>query len=213
MQMPGRSFSSTSYRYGFNGKEKSDEINGSGVDYVYGERIYNSRIVLWLSIDRKTSKFPFESPYTYVSNNPLIHIDPDGEEKVVVTGGADLHNKNRLNFAMASQTQLKNYLNERKKTNDKFKQNEQVTWLMLDKDYSPKEKKGFEQWSKNKGVTLVYVKSADQVTNYLNSKSVNKPDVGAERCSDGITTLSFFSHGTPSAIALGYANTGYSYHY
>jgi hypothetical protein len=30
MQMPGRSFSSGSYRYGFQGQEKDDEVKGEG---------------------------------------------------------------------------------------------------------------------------------------------------------------------------------------
>ena len=42
MQMPGRSFNSNSTHYGFNGKEKDDEVNGRSNHYDYGFRIYNS---------------------------------------------------------------------------------------------------------------------------------------------------------------------------
>ncbi|HPQ22500.1 MAG TPA: hypothetical protein PK147_11640, partial [Saprospiraceae bacterium] len=41
-QMPSRTGSIGSYRYGFNGKEKDDEVKGDGVQYDYGFRIYDS---------------------------------------------------------------------------------------------------------------------------------------------------------------------------
>ncbi|MFA6924932.1 MAG: hypothetical protein WC223_11855, partial [Bacteroidales bacterium] len=33
MLMPGRNFNTTTYRYGFNGKEKDDELKASGNSY------------------------------------------------------------------------------------------------------------------------------------------------------------------------------------
>lgn len=41
MQMPGRSYQGTGYRYGFNGMEKDDEVKGSGNSYDFGARIYD----------------------------------------------------------------------------------------------------------------------------------------------------------------------------
>ncbi len=58
MLMPGRSFSSPVYRYGFNGKEKTDEINGDGAVYDYGFRIYDSRLSRFLSVDPLFQTFP-----------------------------------------------------------------------------------------------------------------------------------------------------------
>jgi len=49
--MPGRSFSSGDYRYGFNGKEKDSEVSGEGNSYDYGFRIYNPRLGKFLSVD------------------------------------------------------------------------------------------------------------------------------------------------------------------
>jgi RHS repeat-associated protein len=78
MQEPGRKYSAGSgYRYGFNGKEKDTE--NSIDDYDFGERIYNSRISRWLSLDPMEIKYPNYSPYSYVVNNPLNYIDPSGE--------------------------------------------------------------------------------------------------------------------------------------
>jgi len=80
--MPGRTFSSPSYRYGFNGKEKDNEINGTGNDYDFDARIYDSRLGRWLSIDKHSRRYPSESNYIFVSNNPIIYLDADGNDKV-----------------------------------------------------------------------------------------------------------------------------------
>lgn len=47
----------------------------------FGARIYNPRIGRWLSVDPLQKMYPFESPYVYVSNNPLIYIDLGGKSK------------------------------------------------------------------------------------------------------------------------------------
>lgn len=39
MVMPGRTYSTDNYRYGFNGEEKDNEVSGSGNQYDYGFRI------------------------------------------------------------------------------------------------------------------------------------------------------------------------------
>ena len=49
--MPGRTFSSSSYRYGFNGKENDNEVKGNGNQQDYGMRIYDPRLGRFLSID------------------------------------------------------------------------------------------------------------------------------------------------------------------
>ncbi len=79
--MPGRTFSAASaYRYGFNGKEQDSAINGAGVDYDYGARIYDARAGRFLSVDVITKKYPFYSPYQFGGNNPIEFIDKDGNE-------------------------------------------------------------------------------------------------------------------------------------
>jgi RHS repeat-associated protein len=80
MQMPERSNLAGGFRYGFNGKEKDDEVKGSGNSYDFGARIYDSRLGRWLSVDPLTKDFPDESPYTFATNNPLYYVDPDGKK-------------------------------------------------------------------------------------------------------------------------------------
>ena len=85
--MPGRQFvSSTTYRYGFNGKEKDDEIEGSGDEYDFGARMYDSRLGRWLTVDPLFAKYPGISPFVFVANNPVNSIDPDGRLIIFVNG-------------------------------------------------------------------------------------------------------------------------------
>jgi RHS repeat-associated protein len=77
MQMPGRRYNSgNEYRYGFNGKEKSDEIFNQSLAYEY--RIYDSRIGKWLSTDPLESTYVGLSPYNFGANSPIKFYDVDG---------------------------------------------------------------------------------------------------------------------------------------
>jgi RHS repeat-associated protein len=67
------------YLFGFNGKEKDDEVKGSGNSYDFGARIYDARLGRWLAMDPLQVKCPQLSPYNFVANSPLIFIDPDGK--------------------------------------------------------------------------------------------------------------------------------------
>src|SRR5690606_1312580 len=69
------------YRYGFNGKEKDDEVSGNGNIYDYGFRIYNPRLGKFLSVDPLSSKFPYYGPFQFAGNKPIVAIDLDGLEE------------------------------------------------------------------------------------------------------------------------------------
>jgi RHS repeat-associated protein len=79
MAMSNRKFTQTSssYRYGFNGKEKDKEINAD--DYDFGERVYDSRLGKFLSIDKFAQKYPFNTPYSFANNCPISVIDVKGD--------------------------------------------------------------------------------------------------------------------------------------
>lgn len=71
------------YRFGFNGKEKDDDFNGSiGTIYDYGFRIYDSRIAKFLSVDPLTKEYPWYTPYQFAGNTPIQAIDVEGLEGV-----------------------------------------------------------------------------------------------------------------------------------
>jgi RHS repeat-associated protein len=80
MHMPGRSFSSGSYRYGFNGFEGDNEISGQGNSYTTLYRQYEPRLGRWKSLDPAMVKYPNLSPYVAFINNPVFYTDPFGND-------------------------------------------------------------------------------------------------------------------------------------
>lgn len=75
--MPGSTFNETGYRYGYQGMEKDDEVQGSARSYTTHFRQLNPRIGRWLSIDPKATAW--ESPYVSMSNNPINGTDVGGD--------------------------------------------------------------------------------------------------------------------------------------
>lgn len=78
--MPGRKYSSTAYKYGYNkGSEKDDEIAGEGNTITTFYREGMTRLLVWESPDPKASEQPWQSPYSYMDGNPIWHNDPMGD--------------------------------------------------------------------------------------------------------------------------------------
>jgi RHS repeat-associated protein len=67
----------------YNGKELQTDLGLNWEDY--GARMYDPAISRWMSPDPLASKYYSISPYTYVANNPLKFIDPDGR-KIIIFG-------------------------------------------------------------------------------------------------------------------------------
>ena len=103
MQMPGRKYTNggSSYRYGFNGQEKSTEINDDSYTAEFWQ--YDSRIGRRFNID-PIEKVD-ESPYLCFGGNPIMYADPlglDAEEPktktlppVIITVKPTKQQKNR----------------------------------------------------------------------------------------------------------------------
>lgn len=83
--MPGRTFGSGLYRYGFNGKEMDNEVKGTGNQQDYGFRIYDPRIGKFLSVDPLTKNYPWYTPYQFAGNSPIQSVDVDGLEPASVS--------------------------------------------------------------------------------------------------------------------------------
>jgi RHS repeat-associated protein len=79
LTMPGRKYTapSSSYRYGFNGQENDKDINIGAV--AFEARVYDSRLVRFLSVDPLSNHQPYSSPYTFADNSPIYLIDENGE--------------------------------------------------------------------------------------------------------------------------------------
>jgi RHS repeat-associated protein len=96
----------TDVRYGFNGKEMDNEINGNGNAYDFGARTYDARLGRWWSVDPLFAEYMNLSVYCFTANNPIYYIDSDGR-RFKVKGSddkaSDGPNKGMSNFNIAVQ--------------------------------------------------------------------------------------------------------------
>ncbi|MBS1563616.1 MAG: hypothetical protein JST39_04470 [Bacteroidetes bacterium] len=110
MLMPGRDTSTgTGYRYGFNGKEKDDEVKGKGNQIDYGARTYDPRTGKFFSIDPLVKKYPELTPYQFASDKPTSSNDYDGAESLDYRFGASFtlsYSSGGLHFNIATSAGL-----------------------------------------------------------------------------------------------------------
>ncbi len=75
--LPGRNYSSDSYRFGFNGQEKDDEVYGAtGTSYTAEFWQYDSRVARRWNLDPVFT--PSLSSYHAFELNPIWKVDPKG---------------------------------------------------------------------------------------------------------------------------------------
>ena len=73
--LPGRNYSSDSYRFGFNGQEKDDEVFGSTGTSMSAEFWqYDTRTGRRWNLDPVDK--PWQSRYSTFSGNPIARVDP-----------------------------------------------------------------------------------------------------------------------------------------
>lgn len=80
MLIPNRHGSSDSYRYGFQGQEKDDEVKGEGNSINYTHRMHDPRVGRFLSVDPLEKEYPWNSPYAFAENRVIDGIDLEGAE-------------------------------------------------------------------------------------------------------------------------------------
>jgi len=68
-------------------------INGKELDrthgldwYDYGARNYDAALCRWHNIDPLCEKYYNISPYAYCANNPILFVDPNGMDWLLITG-------------------------------------------------------------------------------------------------------------------------------
>jgi len=72
---------SLSYRFGFNGQEKDNEVYGEGNAYSFEYRVHDPRIGRFLSVDPLAWKYPWNSTYAFAENDVIRYIDLEGRER------------------------------------------------------------------------------------------------------------------------------------
>jgi len=70
----------TGYRYGYQSWERDDEIKGSGNHISWGDYGYDPRIVRRWQPDPLQAKYPWQSPYSVLGNNPILNREIDGRD-------------------------------------------------------------------------------------------------------------------------------------
>ena len=79
MKLLYSSYLTTHTRYGYNIMEKDNEVSGLGNSYTTEFRQYDPRLGHWKSLDPLMAKFPWQSPYCAMNNNPISLVDPTGQ--------------------------------------------------------------------------------------------------------------------------------------
>lgn len=119
-------------------------------------------------------------------------------EGIVVTGGEyDAKDRYKYNFVESSINQLLQMIEAG---------DDNITWLVMTTGYSSEDLELMKSLASHLDVGFQEIGSADEFTNYLNSKSISKTDVSDSRLSDKITEMNIFGHGVEGSAQFGYLN-------
>ena len=156
----------------------------------------------WLACDPKGSKYPSWSPYHFGYDNPIVTIDPNGEENIVVVGSQnDNSSGNKLMFVNQAMRQLRWY--------KKNESSESRSLVLFTAGYSQKQiDRITEVAQKRYGATVIWVNSTQELTNYVNSKSQENHKLSDARTADPVSNMDAFSHGVVGSIEFGYKMGG-----
>jgi RHS repeat-associated protein len=79
--VPNRHGSSSSYRYGFQGQEKDDELKGQGNSLNYEYRMHDPRVGRFFSRDPLFKQYAYNSPYAFSENRVIDAVELEGLEQ------------------------------------------------------------------------------------------------------------------------------------
>ena len=157
---------------------------------------YYPDLSIWLSIDPLSDKYPNLTPYAYCVNNPVNMIDPDGREGIVISGGEYDGDRYKYNFIEPAITRLKQL--------KEAEGDEPITWAVMTAGYSDDDIAKFQSIAEDLDVGFQSIGSADELTNYLNSKDIGVSDLSEARQGDQITSMSVFGHGFAGSAEFAY---------
>jgi RHS repeat-associated protein len=105
MELPGRTFSANNKKskYGFNGQERSTEINDNSYTAEFWQ--YDSRIVRRFNVDPVQKEW--ESSYACFAGNPILNADPLGNVYVPKNGGKESANPGKTHIVIYTKDDIK----------------------------------------------------------------------------------------------------------
>jgi len=99
-----------SYRYGFQGQEKDDEIKGEGNSLNYKFRMHDPRIGRFFAVDPLDKDFPWNSPYAFSENRVIDGLELEGLEVVRFNGGVGDKTPLEIDFTLMTDRSITNWL-------------------------------------------------------------------------------------------------------
>jgi RHS repeat-associated protein len=91
-QMPGRTFQTEKYRYGFQSQESDSEWLGEGNAVAFKYRVHDARLGRFLSVDPLAPEYPWNSGYAFAENRVVDGIELEGLEVIdAVSIGKAVH--------------------------------------------------------------------------------------------------------------------------
>ncbi|SEC76789.1 RHS repeat-associated core domain-containing protein [Tenacibaculum sp. MAR_2009_124] len=84
MLVPNRHGQADSYRYGFQGQEKDDEVKGEGNSINYKYRMHDPRVGRFFAVDPLARRYAHNSPYSFSENRVIDAVELEGQEKIIV---------------------------------------------------------------------------------------------------------------------------------
>lgn len=150
-----------------------------------------------------------ESRYCYTGSNPVIHVDDDGLEKIVVVGNQGYSpksdrtgpaSKEGYRYGKYTRHFLQSGLNQARKYKSSGK--EQVTMVIYKGNYSQKELDKYQQAAAKSGITTIIVNSAKEIANYVNTQDSRV--FGSDRADDLVTSFAYVGHGWKKGLYTGY---------
>jgi RHS repeat-associated protein len=200
----------------YNGKEeqRKEFADGSGLEWLdYGARMYDNQVGRWGMIDEKAVKSMHESPYILCSNNPIIYMDPNGKEKIIVIGNQgkspnsdrkDRAKNEGYSYGEGTRHFLQAGLNQARE----YKKNageEMVTMVIYEGQYNSKELNLYKEAAKKDGINIRVISDEADIADYINKKK-EWSFLGStkERDKDLITDFAYFGHGNAKSMLVGY---------
>ena len=189
--MPGRKYTAGSaYRYGFNGQEKSTELNQAFTTAEFWE--YDSRIGRRWNVEPVIAKYPNLSGYVVFANDPVNLQDPDGKDIIYVNGY-------RLFGTMNADD--RNW-KDPKKLKDTY-------WNSVNKDFNTEVSRYFNDGKSQE--TEHYVSGDHNITSSAHSRIIEGKKIGIQMVSSGeikvsktnnIMTIVMHSQGNAEGLGI-----------
>ena len=130
----GTIYAQTTNRFKFNGKEEQTTGNLQYLDY--GARMYDNKIGRWLTQDPLAEKYYSQSPYNYCVNNPVMFVDPDGEDvRVTIQGNTVSVEANIILYQANGRVYRKTVNNIKKQINSAWNKGVVHPWKYSDGEH------------------------------------------------------------------------------